>query len=84
MSLCLTHFEIADLCAPLTQPAAQCVRLRAMGLTVISRPNGTPIVSRANFERVMGGAEASNDDDEAAARGLRLGSRQNIILMGRR
>ena len=81
MSLCLTPAEIADLCAPLTQPSAQCARLRSMGFTVTKRPNGTPIVSRANFERVMGGrVDLAPVDDEAAARAFVVGgSKQNVL-----
>lgn len=50
----LTDAEIAEICAPLTQPAAQVKALVAMGFTVKKKPNGRPLVSREHFEAVMG------------------------------
>lgn len=49
----LTENEIADLCKPLTQAAAQIRFLRSLGLTVKTKPNGAPLVIRSNFEQVM-------------------------------
>ena len=46
----LTDDEIADLCAGLKQAAAQMRFLRQMGLTVRAKPNGRPLVMRADFE----------------------------------
>ena len=61
--LYLTDAEIADLCSPLTQPAAQVRHLRALGLTVTVKPNGRPVVIRSHVEAVLSGrstAGASN------------------------
>jgi hypothetical protein len=52
----LVDTEIAAITEPLQQPAAQARALRAMGFTVKLKPNGRPLVSRANFEAVMGGS----------------------------
>jgi hypothetical protein len=58
----LSDAEILAICAPLHQPAALCRRMRAMGFHVKTRPNGWPLVSRANFNIVMmGQAAAAND-----------------------
>lgn len=56
--LYLTDAEIADLCAPLTQPAAQARHLRALGLTVTLKPNGRPVVIRSHAEAVLSGRSA--------------------------
>lgn len=42
-----------DLCAPLTQAAAQIRHLRSLGLVVRTKPSGAPLVMRAHFESVM-------------------------------
>jgi hypothetical protein len=46
----LTDEEIADLCAGLKQPAAQIRFIRQLGLAVRIKPNGRPLVMRADFE----------------------------------
>ncbi len=51
----LSDQEVLEICYPLKQPAALCRRLRAMGFLVKERPNGRPLVSRANFDAVMMG-----------------------------
>ena len=53
--LFLTDDEIAALCAPLKQPAAQVRFLRASGLTVTVKPNGRPAVVRSHAETVLSG-----------------------------
>jgi len=53
--LFLTDDEIAALCAPLKQPAAQVRFLRASGLTVTVKPNGRPAVVRSHAEAVLSG-----------------------------
>lgn len=50
----LSDAELAHICAPLTQPAAQVRHLRRMGFHVLTRPNGRPLVSRGNYEQVTG------------------------------
>lgn len=49
----LTNEELDDLCLPLTQAAAQIRFLQSLGLTVRTKPNGTPLVIRSHFEQVM-------------------------------
>jgi hypothetical protein len=56
--LYLSDNEIANLCAPLTQPAAQVRYLRALGLTVALKPNGRPVVIRCHAEAVLSGGAA--------------------------
>jgi hypothetical protein len=53
--LFLTDDEIAALCAPLKQPAAQVRFLRASGLAVTVKPNGRPAVVRSHAEAVLSG-----------------------------
>lgn len=63
--LYLTEAEIADLCAPLTQPAAQVRHLRALGLTVTTKPNGRPVVIRSHAEAVLSGRARAGAADPA-------------------
>lgn len=57
--LWLTDAEIDELCAPLTQPAAQVRYLRAMlKLTVSLKPNGRALVIRSHAEAVLSGRPA--------------------------
>lgn len=53
----LSDTEIADMCEPLTQPAAQLRYLRSLGLQVFTKPNGRPLLARGEFERVMVGRQ---------------------------
>jgi hypothetical protein len=46
----LSDDEISDLCAGLKQPAAQVRYLRRLGLLVREKPNGRPLVMRADIE----------------------------------
>ena len=58
----LTDDEIDEICAGLTQSAAQVRYLRKLGLTVARRPNGRPLVNRAHYDAVRGtGRPAAND-----------------------
>jgi len=56
MSPDLTDEEIDRICGGLRQSAAKIRYLQSLGLTVRRKPNGRPLVSRAHFEAVMGGA----------------------------
>jgi hypothetical protein len=49
----LSDAEIADVCTPLVQPAAQVRYLRSIGLEVKLKPNGRPLVARSHFEEVL-------------------------------
>ncbi len=65
----LTDQEIDDICAGLTQHHAMVRYLRAQGFEVKVKPNGRPLVSRANFEAVMAGQTplpAANDEKRGA------------------
>lgn len=60
----LTDQEVDALCEGLRQNAAKARHLRALGLTVNTRPNGRPLVWRAHAERVLSGTQptqAAND-----------------------
>lgn len=46
-----------EICHPLTQGAAQARYLRKLGLRVDLRPDGRPLVNRAHYDAVRGGAE---------------------------
>jgi len=80
----LTPTEIAELTG-LIRPSAQVRALRAMGLTVLTRPDGTPIVSLDNFRRVTGGADLTTPtDDDAEARQYRVvGGGGNVVALRR-
>jgi len=51
----LTDTEIAEICEPLVAPAAQRRYLAKLGLIVQRKPNGKPLVARAEFDRVLVG-----------------------------
>lgn len=50
----LTDDEIAAICKPLTQPAAQIRYLEALGVRAARRRDGRPLVSRAHYVAVRG------------------------------
>ena len=50
----LTDDEVDDICAGLVQSAAKVRYLTALGLHVVRKPNGAPLINRAHFDRVMG------------------------------
>ncbi|BBE51174.1 hypothetical protein OYT1_ch1627 [Ferriphaselus amnicola] len=69
----LSQAEIDDLCAPLTQYAAQLRFIRGLGLTVRTKPNGAPLLMRAHFEEVMTPAKKSKHTKcQPNSAGLRL------------
>lgn len=49
----LSDDEIARICDPLTQPAAQIRYLRKLGLLVNKKPSGRPLVARAEYLRAL-------------------------------
>ncbi len=51
----LSDDEILGFCRPLTQPAAMIRYLKREGFHVKRRPDGWPLLSRANFDAVMMG-----------------------------
>lgn len=55
----LTDAEIAEICRPRTQGAAQIRYLRALGLKVARRADGTPLVWRVDVDRRQSAAGAT-------------------------
>lgn len=47
----LTDDELADICRPLVQHAARIRYLQGLGLPVARRPDGSPLVRRADWDR---------------------------------
>lgn len=64
----LSDAEVSEICDPLQQPAAQVRYLKGLGLHVSRKPNGRPLVARAEFNRAMLArpAAAANDPSPAA------------------
>ena len=84
----LSDTEVADLCAPLTQPAAQVRYLRALGLTVALKPNGRPVVIRCHAEAVLSGRReaspsATADQSSGAKQQPSRSSLLNLLQRGR-
>jgi hypothetical protein len=50
----LTDSEVLTMCEPLKQPAALCRYLGGLGLKVVTKPNGRPLVLRTELDRVLG------------------------------
>jgi hypothetical protein len=67
-SLFLTNEEIAEICRPLKQPAAQIRYLRSLGIVVQAKPNGRPLVVRDHAAFVLSGGKLK----EFEPRGLPL------------
>lgn len=57
----LTDEEIADITKPLTQGAARIRFFERLGVRVRARPNGQPLVWRAEFDAARAVAPAAND-----------------------
>ena len=66
MSPDLTDEEIARICEPLTQAAAQARYLRSLGLVVARKPNGRPLVNRRHYDEARGQPAESRRADEPA------------------
>lgn len=49
----LSDCEIDEICSGYVQNAAKIRFLESLGLTVRRKPNGKPLVSRAQYEQVM-------------------------------
>lgn len=64
LSADLSDEEVAHICKPLTQGAAQCRYLRSLGLTVRRRPDGSPLVNRAHYDATMGNLRGAKKDWE--------------------
>ena len=57
--------EIRRMVAPLTQPAAIRRWFIRQGFVVIAKPNGMPLISRANFEAHLSATRAPDKAEEA-------------------
>lgn len=86
----LSDDEIAQICDPLIAPAAQRRYLARLGLVVNRKPNGKPLVARAEFDRVLVGrapeATAQNapgQPNRAALLQLLGGGRRGTKAQGR-
>lgn len=64
-SIFLSQNEINELCFPRTQKAAKVKFLQSLGLKVIRKPNGEPIVSKTELERVLTHTSSSRESTEA-------------------
>jgi hypothetical protein len=65
----LSDPEVDGICAGLTRPSAMVRYLRREGFAVKTKPNGRPLLARANFDAVMAGrsaAETAADERRAA------------------
>jgi len=80
----LSDAEIADLCAPLSQPAAQVRYLRTLGLTVSLKPNGRPVVVRGQAEAVLAGRVAYKANSKPEVGSLRQPSPAALVNLLRR
>jgi len=69
----LTDEEIAEICKPLQLAHARTRHLKRLGLVVKSKADGSPLVGRAEFVRVMMGGQVPSTtsavDAPAAATG---------------
>ena len=81
--LYLSDAEVAEICDPVRQPAAQTRYLTNMGLHVRRKPNGRPLVARAEFLRAMvrqsSGAECASANQGEAQPGAP--NREALVLM---
>ena len=50
----LTDEEVDEICAGLRQNAAKVRFLTGLGLKIVQKPNGAPLVNRAHYDNVMG------------------------------
>ncbi|WP_371132762.1 DUF4224 domain-containing protein [Methyloversatilis sp.] len=67
-SLFLTSDEIADICRPLKQPAAQIRYLRSLGMVVQAKPNGRPLVVRDHAAFVLSGGKLKESEPHEVIR----------------
>lgn len=79
----LTDSEIATMCEPLTQPAAQHRHLAGLGLLVARKPNGRPLVLRSELDRVLGAGRFNSAQPAAHAAPNVAALRAHIQQRGR-
>lgn len=79
----LTDSEVLAMCEPLKQPAALCRYLMGLGLKVVTKPNGRPLILRTELDRVLGASrldqspKATNATPNAEALRAHLKARRN-------
>lgn len=76
--------EIAELCRPLEQSAAQIRYLKRLGLHVERKPNGTPLLMRSELERVQGAGRVDGNVQNAPGRQPDRAALLEVITGGRR
>lgn len=76
----LSPDEVNDICAPLTQKAAQCTYLKSLGLIVKRKPDGSPLVMKSNVESVLG-AVANPAANTTAMQGKTGPNKNGLLLM---
>ncbi|CAN5766843.1 hypothetical protein BH09PSE5_BH09PSE5_08440 [soil metagenome] len=59
----LSDDEIASICDGLVMPSAQRRYLATLGMHVIAKPNGRPLVMRSEYERVCKGEPEQHQED---------------------
>jgi hypothetical protein len=59
-STCLSDAEIDEICEGLVQPLAKVRYLTSLGLHVLRKPNGAPLVNRAHFDAITGNCAKSS------------------------
>ncbi|MCZ8094674.1 MAG: DUF4224 domain-containing protein [Acidovorax sp.] len=62
----LTDSEVLAMCEPLKQPAALCRYLMGLGLKVVTKPNGRPLLLRTELDRVLGASRFGQSPAHAA------------------
>ncbi|RCW73848.1 hypothetical protein [Pseudorhodoferax soli] len=62
----LTDQQVDAICDGLTQNAAKVRYLRGLGLRVDRRPNGRPLVARADWERVYSKRQQADEAPDGA------------------
>lgn len=77
----LTDTEIDDLTAGVSTNAARVRHLRAMGLTVTTKPNDRPIVMRAHAESVLSGLAQIQQPTRNDEHGRNRPNREAVVRM---
>jgi len=64
----LMDHEINQTCQGLVQNCAKVRFLESLGLTVRKKPDGSPLVNRAHYNRIMGDGTAPPENDSNGPR----------------
>lgn len=79
----LTDAEVLAMCEPLTQPAAICRFLGRLGLKVVTKPNGRPLVLRTELARVLA-ANPQESGQSVATAGPNVTGLQDYFKRGKK